>query len=153
MSIIPDVLLIFLLSAAISFLTSLANRLLSNPEQTRTWRKEIGDWNSELRKAKHEKDDKRVEKLLKKQQYIMQLQGKMTWQSMKVSLLFIIPLFLIWQVLPGYLSGKEIAVFPGLGYDIPIPLFGVSLLWWYMVSSMLFSTVFSHALGIMAISE
>ena len=98
---------IFILSVAtgISLLTTLANRLLSNPEKAKAVRKEVGEWNKELREAQRNKDKKTVEKLMKKQQYMMQLQSKMMWQSMKVSLLFLVPLLLMWQLL-GRVYGR-----------------------------------------------
>jgi len=148
-------LFIFALSAAISLLTTLANRFLSNPEQAKAVRKEVGEWNKELREAQRSKDKKTVDKLMKKQQYIMKLQSKMMWQSMKVSLLFLVPLLIMWQLLGGFFSGVDLAVFPGLGYNISLPLgitFG-SLFWWYLLSSFLCGTVFSHAFGITEVSE
>lgn len=154
-------LFVLLLALAVSFLTSLANRLLSNPEKSKVWRKEISEWNSELRKAQKEGDKKTLDKVMKRQKEIMQLQSKMMWQSMKVTLLFIVPLFLIWQFLgSAYVitvnnvpSPAPVAYFPGFGAILPIPIFQISLIWWYLLSSMLFGTVFSHVFGLTEISE
>ena len=149
-------LFLFSLSAAISLLTSLANRFLSNPEQAKAVRKEVGEWNKELREAQRSKDKKTVDKLMKKQQYIMKLQSKMMWQSMKVSLLFLVPLLIMWQLLSGDFVGVPMAVFPGLGSDIILPVLNItlgSLFWWYLLSSFLSGTVFSHVFGITEVSE
>ncbi|MEM2937423.1 MAG: EMC3/TMCO1 family protein [Candidatus Bathyarchaeia archaeon] len=142
-----------LLAATISFLISLANRLLTNPEKSRAWRKEVMEWNEQLRKAQKSGDKKQIEKLMKKQQYILQLQSKMMWQSMKVSFLFFIPLLLVWQFLGRLYGGVDIAFFPGIGPKIPLPLFGeiTSLYWWYLLCSLLFSTVFSHLFGFISV--
>lgn len=145
---------IFLLAAAISLLTSLANRLLTNPEKSKAWRREVSEWNTELRKAQRSGDKKRVEKLMKKQQYILQLQSKMMWQSMKVMLLFIVPLFLIWQFLGSFYTSPDgqpihIAYFPGVGPILPL-LNIVSLFWWYLLCSFLFGTIFSHLFGLVS---
>jgi len=142
---------IFLLGAVISLLTSLANRLLTDPEKSKAWKKEIAEWNVELRKAKREGDKKRIEKLMKKQQSILKLQGKMSWQTMKVWLIFFVPLIIIWQILGGFYGLVPIAYFPGVGPNIPIPLFGLSLIWWYMLCSVFFNTVFSHMLGLASV--
>jgi uncharacterized membrane protein (DUF106 family) len=151
---IPNAVFLFMLSGTIAFLTSLANRLLSNPEQNKIWRKEIAEWNSELRKARKEGDKKQIEKLMKKQQYIFQIQGKMTWSSMKVSLIFIVPLFIVWNLLGSVLSDPtRVALFPGVGWTIPVPYFGGSIIWWYLLSSMFFGTIFSHVFGLTTISE
>jgi len=150
---IPSALFLFMLAAIVSLLTSFANRLLSNPEQNKAWRKEISDWNNELRKARKEGDKKQMEKLMKKQQYIFQLQGKMSWNSMKVSLIFFVPLLIIWQVLNGALRGQNIAFFPGVGGSLPVPYFGLPVIWWYLLSSLFFSTMLTHAFGLTAVSE
>jgi uncharacterized membrane protein (DUF106 family) len=148
---------LFLLAALISLLTSLTNRLLTNPEKSKAWRREIADWNKELREARREGDQKRLDKVMKKQKQILQLQSKMTWQSMKVTLIFFVPLIIIWQVLGGFFinSGQPIpiAYLPGIGSALPIPIFSSSLIWWYLLCSMLFGTVFSHVFGIIEVTE
>lgn len=152
---------LFSLAALISLLTSLTNRLLTNPEKSKAWRKEIADWTKEMRAAQHEGDKKRLDKVMKKQKQILQLQSKMTWQQMKVTLIFFIPLIIIWQVLGGFFTtsvdGKStptaIAYFPGVGANLPLPIFSISLIWWYLLCSMLFGTIFSHVFGIIEVSE
>ncbi len=137
-------LFMFLLAAAISFLLTLANRLTTDPERSRAWRKEIAEWNQQFSRARKSGDKKQLEKLMKKQQYILQLQAKMSWQSMKVSFLFFIPLMIVWSFLGGIYERTEIAYFPGIGHELIFP----SLFWWYLLCSFLFSTLFSHLLGI-----
>jgi uncharacterized membrane protein (DUF106 family) len=141
------------LAALISLLTTSVNRLMTNPEQSRSVRREVGEWSKELRQAQRDKDKKAIEKLMKKQQYIMQLQTKMLWQSMKVSLLFIVPLLLMWQVLGGFYGARAIAYLPGIGANLPLPIFSSSLIWFYLLSSLLFGTTFSHLLGMVEVSE
>ena len=146
MPLIPEILLdipfstifILLLALAITSLTSLANRLLTDPEKSKAWRKEITEWNSELRKAKRNGDKKRVEKLMKKQQQILQLQSKMMWQSTKVMLMFFVPLIIIWQILGGDYGSTSVAYFPGIGPILPIPLFSNSLV--YLIQGNLVET-------------
>lgn len=147
-------LFILSIAALISLLTTLVNRLFTNPAKSKASRKEVTEWNKELREAQRAKDKKTVEKLMKKQQYIMQLQTKMMWNSMKVSLLFLIPLLLMWQVLGGFYSKiPNIAVFPGLGSTLPLPIFNAPLIWWYLLCSLLFGTAFSHIFGLTEVSE
>jgi uncharacterized membrane protein (DUF106 family) len=147
----------FALALAISLLTTLVNRLLTNPEKAKIWRKEVSDWNKELREAQRAKDKKTVDKLMRKQKYIMSLQSKMMWQSMKVSLLFIVPLFLMWSFLGGFYSSPQgpiaLAYLPGIGSILPLPIFNYSLIWWYLLCSMLFGTVFSHAFRLTEVSD
>jgi len=155
----------FSLAALISLLTSLTNRLLTNPEKSKAWRREIADWTKEMRATQREGDKKRLEKVMKKQKQILQLQSKMTWQQMKVTLIFFIPLIIVWQVLGGFytttavIDGKPtsasipIAYLPGVGANLPLPIFSISLIWWYLLCSMLFGTIFSHVFGIIEVSE
>ena len=149
-------LLLFGLAAAISFFTSLGNRLLTDPKKSKAWRKEISEWNSQLRKAQREGDKKTVEKLMKKQQQILQLQSKMSWQQLKVTFIFFIPLLIIWSFLGPFFAGQHIAYFPGLGENIQLPLIGWTIypiIWWYLLSSFFFGTVFTHVLGLVEVSD
>lgn len=141
------------LASLISVLTTSVNRLLTDPQKTKSARKEVTEWNKELRQAQRDKDKKTVEKLMKKQQYVMSLQTKMMWQSMKVSLLFLVPLLLMWQVLGGFYSGRAVAYLPGIGANLPLPIFSYSLIWFYLLCSLLFGTAFSHVFGLIEVSE
>ena len=141
------------IAALVSLLTTLVNRLISNPQKSKEQRKEVTEWNKELREAQRAKDKKTIEKLMKKQQYIMKMQTKMMWSSMKVSLLFIVPLLLMWQVLGGFYSGQDIAIFPGVGANLPLPMFSASLIWWYLLCSLFFGTTFAHVFGLTEVSE
>jgi len=141
------------IAALISLLTTLVNRLVSNPQKSKEQRKEVTEWNKELREAQRAKDKKTIEKLMKKQQYIMKMQTSMMWNSMKVSLLFIVPLLLMWQVLGGFYSGQDIAIFPGVGANLPLPMFSASLIWWYLLCSLFFGTTFAHVFGLTEVSE
>jgi len=154
---------IFALAALVSLLTTLVNRRFTDPEKSRAWRKEIADWSKEMRSAQRSNDKKALAKAMKNQQYIMKLQSKMMWQSMKVSLLFLVPLFIMWQVLGGFYTYTDpvtqlsapmpLAYFPGLGATLPLPIFNYSLIWWYLLCSLLFGTLFQHAFGLIEVSE
>jgi len=146
------------LAVLISFLTSLTNRLLTNPEKSRAWRREISDWNKEFQEARREGDKKKLEKVTKRQKEILQLQSKMMWQSMKVTLIFFVPLIIIWSILGGFytIAGQPITVayLPGVGPVLHIVIFSFSsLIWWYLLCSMLFGTLFSHVFGIVEVSD
>jgi uncharacterized membrane protein (DUF106 family) len=141
------------LALLISVLTTLVNRRFTDPEKSRAWRKEISDWNKELRDAQRSKDKKTLEKVMKKQKYIMQLQSKMMWQSMKVSLLFLVPLLVMWQILGNFFRTSPVAYLPGVGPNLPLPIFSSSLIWWYLVCSLLFGTAFQHVFRLIEVSE
>lgn len=144
-------LFIFALAVTINFAMTLANRLLTNPEQMKAWRKEVTEWYTQLREAQKSGNKKQIEKLMKKQQYIMQLNAKASWQTMKVSILFFAPLAIVWSFLGGIYGGANIAYFPGVGWHLPIPLFGSSLFWWYMLCSLFSHAIFSHLFGLLPV--
>jgi uncharacterized membrane protein (DUF106 family) len=156
-------LFLFGLAILISFLTSVTNRLLTDPEQSKAWRREVGDWNKEFQDARREGDKKKLEKVMKRQKEILQLQSKMMWQSMKVTLIFFVPLIIIWSILGGFYTTHptattsqpiNIAYLPGVGSILHILFFSFSsLIWWYLVCSMLFGTVFSHVFGIVEVTD
>ncbi len=130
---------VFMLALSLTLLTTLVNRLLTNPEQLSVWRKEIKEWTDEFREAQRSKDKKKLAKVERQKARIMKLQQKMSWQSMKVSLLFFIPFLIIWQVLWS-IYREPIAFLPGFG-----PL---TIVFWYLICSLFFSTLFSRIFGV-----
>ncbi len=133
-------LFILLLSMSLSFLTALANRLLTNREQLSAWRKEIARWTADSKKARKSGDKKLLAKVKRKERHILKLQSKMTWKTMKVSLIFMIPFILIWQLLIGFYGGTTVAYIPGFG--------GLQLFLWYMLCSFASGTMITKALGV-----
>lgn len=131
---------ILLFSLGLSFLTTLVNRLLTNPEQQNAWRREIAEWTSQFNKARREGDKKLLAQLQKQQKRIMQLQSKMFTHSMKVSLIFFIPFLLIWQLLMGIYRGNPVVYIPGVGW--------LTVFFWYFLCSMFFSTIFSRIFNV-----
>ena len=136
-------LFILLLSMSLSFLTALANRLLTNREQLNAWRKEVARWNEDFKKARKSGDKKLLAKVKRKERYILKLQSKMMWQSMKVSLIFMIPFLLIWQLLIGFFGGTTVAYIPWIDGVFEMPLF-----YWYMLCSFASGTMITKALGV-----
>jgi uncharacterized membrane protein (DUF106 family) len=132
-------LFILVLALTLTFITTGVNRLLTNPTQLREWREEVNTWTKEYREALKSKDKKKIAQVEKQKNRVMQLQQKMSWQSMKVSLLFFVPLLLVWQFLIGIYTGP-VAFLPGMG-AIPIFL-------WYLLCSLFFSTLLSKLFGV-----
>jgi len=137
---------ILLLSIALSFVTSLANRLLTNQNQLRIWRREVAEWTAEFNKARKSGDKKLLAKVKKKQPEITKIQSKMMWQSMKVSFIFMIPFFLLFSFLSSVYGVTAVAYIPDIlssGAWIPLPLY-----FWYLLCSFLFGTLFARILGL-----
>jgi uncharacterized membrane protein (DUF106 family) len=135
----------------LSLITSLANRLLTNQDQLRSWRREVAEWTAEFNKARKNNDKKILAKVKQKQPYITKIQSKMMWQSMKVSFIFFIPFVLLWNLFlnPTYINVQAVAYIPnimssegGLSW-LPLPYF-----YWYLLCSFLFGTLLSRILGL-----
>jgi len=137
---------ILFLSFAVSFATSLSNRLLTNREQLRAWNKEIAQWRADSLQARRTDDKKLMAKVKKQERHIMQLQSKLMWQTMKTSFLWFIPLMLMWYVfLPQIVPiGETVAYLPWLSEE-PLPL---SVFLWYLLCSFLASALFTRLLGL-----
>jgi uncharacterized membrane protein (DUF106 family) len=131
---------VLFLAVLLTFITSLANRLLTNREQLASWRKQTSEWQKELSAARKSGDKKQLEKVMRKQKQIMQIQSKMFTQQMKVTLIFIVPFFLFWTWLNGVYSGQTVAYLSGFG--------NLNVFYWYLLCSLGFGTIFSHVLGI-----
>jgi uncharacterized membrane protein (DUF106 family) len=131
---------VLFLALLLTFITSLANRLLTNREQLASWRKQTSEWQKELSEARKSGDKKQLEKVMRKQKQIMQIQSKMFTQQMKVTLIFIVPFFLFWTWLNGVYAGQTVAYLSGFGK--------LNVFYWYLLCSLAFGTIFSHVLGI-----
>jgi len=144
-SLLSPVVSILLISMIVSFLTSLANRLLVNREQIEAWRQELMKWQTELRKATRSGDKKLVAKIRKKERRMMQLQSKVFMHSMRAWPVSMGVVLVVWYLLliPLYSGIEAVAIVPGIDGEFRLPMF-----WWYLMCSLLFGTVFSRVLGI-----
>ena len=100
------------------------------------WRREFKEWNSKLNEAKRSGNKKLLAKLKKKEPQMLKLQSKMTFQSLKVSFIFMIPLLILWQVLSSIYPSQHIAFLPGFGW--------LNVYWWYFLSYSFFGFMFSR---------
>ncbi len=134
---------VLLLGIGLTFVTSLANRLLTNKEQREAWQREISAWNDEFKKARKSGDKKLLAKVQKQQPRIMKIQSKMAWQSMKVSLIFFVPILLLWQFLIGFYGPTVIAHLPWFGGTLQL-----TIVWWYPLCSLTSGVLFSRLFGL-----
>jgi len=132
---------------ALSLGTSLTSRLLTDREQMMAWNKEVAAWRSDSLKATHTGDKKLMAKLKKQERHIMQLLSMVAWQSVKTTLVWFIPFFLLWTMLLGplYMSVAAVAYLPWMPNSPPAPL---PLFLWYLLCSFMTSTLINKALGV-----
>jgi len=138
--------LILGIALGLSLITNAANRFLVDIEKMKSITKEVSAWRKELDKAKKTNDKQLMAKVMKKQQAIMQLQSKMSWDRMKVSFLFLAPFWIVWAVLSGFFGQTIVAAspftFPWLISD-QLPFFS-----WYILCSFASGLPLSRILGI-----
>jgi uncharacterized membrane protein (DUF106 family) len=142
---VPPSISILLISTGVSLVTSLTNRLFTNREQMKAWSQEVAAWRADSLKATRSGDKKLKAKVDKQQKHIMQLQSKMTWQSLKTTFIWMIPLFLLWGFyLNPTFGGGNVAFLPWIGSE-PLPL---QLFVWYLLCSFLSNSLITRALGL-----
>jgi len=138
--------LILGIALGLSLITNAANRFLVDIAKMKSITKEVTAWRKQLDKAKKANDKQLMAKVMKKQQAIMKLQSKMTWDRTKISLLFLAPFWLVWAILGGFFGQTIVAVspftFPWL-IEEKLPFFS-----WYILCSFAAGLPFSRILGI-----
>lgn len=136
---------IALIAFSISFANSSINRILIS--RTIGWkrykaiRKEIAEFQAQTRQALRSKDKKLLEKLKKKEQQSLQMQKQMAKPQLMMMVLSFFYIFVWWFFLIPLYSNNIVAYIPGIG--------SITVLWWYLLCSLLFGIVSSRLLGIM----
>jgi len=134
------------IALGLSLVSNAANRFLVDIEKMKSVTKEVNAWRKEMDRAKKTNDKQLMAKVMKKQQAIMQLQSKMSWDRMKVSFLFLAPFWLVWAILSGFFGQTIVAVSP---FTFPwlmgeqLPFFS-----WYILCSFGAGLPLSRILGI-----
>jgi len=135
--------IILFISIVVSFLVTLLNKKMVNWKLVREARIKLAEFQEQYKEASRKKDMKLMHKLQLKQGEIMRLQGDVMKQTMKPTLIYMIPLFVLWYLLLGAYSGWVVAWLPfrvDLPFLGPIVVFGVG--WWYFITYLGFSQIF-----------
>ncbi|MEM3381770.1 MAG: EMC3/TMCO1 family protein [Candidatus Bathyarchaeia archaeon] len=135
--------------AAVAFIlsltTNLANRLLVDVERMKSVMEEVKAWRREYELARKTNNKQLMAKVMKRQKAIMQLQGKASWDRMKVSLTYIGPFWIIFYILSSFFQDTTVALSP---FTFPY-LLGEKLpfISWYIICSLAMSLPMSRLLG------
>jgi uncharacterized membrane protein (DUF106 family) len=146
---------ILCLSVFLAFITTFIRNLLTDKEQQNAWKREIATWKASFDEARRTNNKKLLKKAESQQQQIMKLQSKMSWQSMKTSLLFLGPFLLIWLGITGRILGWQLFMTPFSteGVTAYLPWFGenplaLNLVWWYIICSIAAGNLFTRIFGL-----
>lgn len=135
---------LMLVCMTISFINSSINRLLISRfvgwDQYRNMQKELSEYRQQTNQALRSKDKKLLEKLKKKEGQVMNMQKKMMKPQMILMGLSMSYLIIWWVVLLPVYKNNTVAYIPGFG--------PISVLYWYLICSLLFGALSSRLLGI-----
>jgi len=139
--------LIFAVAAALSVITTAANRFLVDVKKMKSVMKEVTAWRTEYNQARKANDKKRLDKAMKKQQAMMKLQSTMMWDRMKVSFIFLAPFWAIFMILSGFFGAKTVAMTP---FTVPflLPHKEMPYYSWYILCSFAVSLPLTRLLGV-----
>lgn len=137
-----------LTSIFFSIVSNALTRVFVDVEAERRMRAEIAKFTRELQQAIKSGNKQEEEKLKKKQATIQQMQLKISKDRMKVLAVTIVPFFILYYVIVGFIGTPWVAYSP---FYIPfimsqIPnsqLFQVNLFGWYLICSFAFSGIIS----------
>ena len=120
---------IFLISVSLSMTTQLLNRLLTDTNRRNRVNAEMRKFQELQKKAKTTGDRKLLLRVERRQKYIQKMQSDMMKNQFKPTLYFMVPFFIIFQLLGGFYTDTVVAILPfDLRLIIPpcdriIPLF------------------------------
>lgn len=99
----------------------------------------------EMMDATRSGNQRRIDKAQKRQADLMQQQSKMSMDRMKSSMLFTIPLILIWPSLGKFFGNTIVAFFP---FDFPYIPREFTFIQWYLLCSFSLNVVLNRVLGL-----
>ena len=114
-------------------------------EQYRRMMIESNKARKELMDATRSGNQRRIDKAQKRQNDLMQQQSKMSMDRMKSSMLFTIPLLLVWPSLGRFFGDTIVAFFP---FDFPYIPREFSFFQWYLLCSFSLNVILNRVFGL-----
>jgi uncharacterized membrane protein (DUF106 family) len=136
---------IFVIAVSLGLLTSFVNARMTDLKAYRRMMLDSARAQHQMMEAAKSGNQRAIDKAQKKQQEVMGQQSKMSMDRMKISLFFMIPFLLIWQLLGSFFGNTIIAYFPFQFPFIPLEL---SVANWYLICSFASSVLISRLLGL-----
>jgi uncharacterized membrane protein (DUF106 family) len=100
---------------------------------------------SEVMEATRSGNQRRIDKAQKRQSELMQQQSKMSMDRMKSSMLFTLPLILVWPSLGRFFGDIVIAYFP---FDFPYIPREFTFIQWYLLCSFTLNVFLNRIFGL-----
>ena len=99
----------------------------------------------ELMDATRSGNQRRIDKAQKRQNDLMQQQSKMSMDRMRSSMLFTVPLILVWPSLGSFFGDTIVAHFP---FDFPRIPREFSFIQWYLLCSFTMNVILNRLFGL-----
>jgi uncharacterized membrane protein (DUF106 family) len=99
----------------------------------------------EMMDATRSGNQRRIDKAQKHQSDLMQQQSKMSMDRMKSSMLFTVPMLLVWPSLGKFFGDTIVAFFP---FDFPYIPREFSFIQWYLLCSFSMNVVLNRVFGL-----
>ena len=109
------------MTTATAFITT----KVTDQSKLRRYRKEISEWRKMMQEARKTGDEKMALEVRRRSKIIQNMQKQVSSQSLKPTLIFIVPFLIIFFILSAFYGRLPVAAIPfNLGLLQPIPLFG-----------------------------
>lgn len=116
---------IFLLTLTTTTITAFATTKLTDQPKLRRYRKEISEWRKMMQTAQKTGDEKLALEVRRRSKIIQNMQKQVSSQSIKPSLIFLVPFLAIFFILSAFYGRIPVAAIPyNLGMLQQIPLLG-----------------------------
>ncbi|MDZ4171050.1 MAG: DUF106 domain-containing protein [Methanobacteriaceae archaeon] len=154
---------IFLISTLVAFFITLANKLLVDQDKMESIKKEMQEFQQEMREAQKSGDPKVMEKMQKKQMEFMGKQKDMMTMSFKPMIVTMLPILIVfwWMAQEPHIA-NTVVMLPQVTYYVllvPIwhmfyqplastPVGAIEWLGWYVLCSFAMSQLFRKLMGL-----
>ena len=133
------------IAISLALLTSFVNARLTDLKSYRKMMVDSARAQHQMMEAAKSGNQRAIDKAQKRQKEVMGQQSKMSMDRLKISMFFMIPYLLIWQLLGSFFGNIIIAYLP---FQIPLIPSELSVANWYLLASFSSSVVISRLLGL-----
>lgn len=131
---------VVLVCSAITLAHFALQRAMMDVEEVAEQYREVSEWRREYLRARMRGDHRALAKLMRKQAYINKLNAEIMAKSLKPTLIYLIPFWVIFIVLWKVFEGP-VVYFPLIGR-------GIEFVYWYIIASGGVVPIFQRLLGL-----
>lgn len=154
---------IFLISTIVAFVITLANKLLIDQDKYESIRKEMQEFQQEVRDVQKSGDPKAMADMQKKQMEFMGKQKDMMFMSFKPMIVTMVPILIVfWWMAQQPQISHTVVMLPQIAYYVLLvplfhmfyhpaattPQFAIEWLGWYILCSFAMSQLFRKLMGL-----